>query len=192
MKMRQHLQLEPGRVYRTRDLHAWGANAPRLAKRLVEEGELVPLAHGLFVHPRRGRFGAAPPSDEETMRAFLDDTPFVFTGSDKWNALGLGATGVFATPLVYNTKRSGRFKLGGREFLLRRVAFPDNPPREWFVVDLLEHADQAGVARSNVAVALTRALGRGDFDRARLRDMAKRYGTKVTQALVDGALEAAA
>ena len=32
-----HPQLEPGRVYRTRALAAWGANAPRLAKRLVRE-----------------------------------------------------------------------------------------------------------------------------------------------------------
>jgi hypothetical protein len=40
--------LEPGRVYRTRELATWSANAPRLARRLVDEGALVPLAHGLF------------------------------------------------------------------------------------------------------------------------------------------------
>jgi hypothetical protein len=68
-----HPQLEPGRVYRTRDLSPWGANAPRLAKRLVREGALVQLAHGLFAHPRRGRFGVTPPGDEELMRAFLDE-----------------------------------------------------------------------------------------------------------------------
>jgi hypothetical protein len=43
--------LEPGRVYRTRDLAIWSANATRLATRLVEQGKLVPLAHGLFAHP---------------------------------------------------------------------------------------------------------------------------------------------
>lgn len=59
--------LEPGRVYRTGDLAAWSTNAPRLARHLVEQGALVPLAHGLFVHPRRGRFGLVPPVDKEVI-----------------------------------------------------------------------------------------------------------------------------
>jgi hypothetical protein len=176
--------LEPGRVYRTRDLTAWGINAPRLAKRLVREGKLLPLAHGLFAHPKRGRFGAVPASDKELMRAFLEGTPFVFTGSEHWNALGLGTTAVFAAPLVYNTKRSGTFDFGGRRFVLRRVAFPENPPPEWFVVDLLEHADQAGASRGELSASLAQALARGTFNRERLLEMAKRYATKTTQALI--------
>lgn len=180
--------LEPGRVYRTRDLSAWGANAPRLAKRLVREGQLVRLAHGLFARPKRSRFGMAPPSDEELMRAFLDDSPFVFTGPERWNALGLGATALFAQNLVYNQKRSGTFDLGGRRFLLRRVAFPENPSPEWFVVDLFEHAGQAAVAPEGLEAALVRELRRGAFDRARLRDMATRYGTKATSRRIEAAL----
>jgi hypothetical protein len=176
--------LDPGKVYRTRDLKRWSANAPRLAKRLVESGELVALAHGLFAHPKRGRFGTVPPSDEEMLRAFLDDSPFVLTGPDRWNALGLGTTAVFAEPLVYNQKRSGRFVLGGRAFQLRRVAFPETPTPEWYVVDLLEHADQAGAARSDVANALARALVSGRFDRDRLRTTAARYATRATRELL--------
>ena len=187
-----HPDLQPGRVYRTRDLAPWGANAPRLAKRLVREGSLVPLAHGLFAHPKRSRFGAVPPADEELMRAFLDGAPFVFTGPDRWNELGLGSTALFAAPLVYNTKRSGTFELGGRRFVLRRVAFPERPPREWYAVDLLEHADEAGASRSEVAAALARAVGRGSFDREQLRAMAQRYGTKATQAVVESALRSGA
>ena len=183
--------LEPGRVYRTRELKAWGINAPRLAKRLVRERKLVPLAPGLFAHPKRGRFGAVPPSDEELMRAFLEGAPFVFTGPDRWNALGLGTTAVFAAPLVYNTKRSGTFDFGGRRFELRRVAFPENPPPEWFVVDLIEHADQAGASRSELASSLAKALARKTFSRNRLTEMAKRYATKSTQALVSSISDAA-
>ena len=41
------------------------------------------------------------------MRTFLDGGPFVFTGAERWNALGLVSTAAFAAPLVYNTKRSG-------------------------------------------------------------------------------------
>lgn len=182
-------ELEPGRVYRTRDFAAWSANPPRLAKRLVREGALLPLAHGLFAHPKRSRFGVVPPSDQELMRAFLEGAPFVFTGPDRWNALGLGTTAVFVAPLVYNTKRSGTFAFGGRSFVLRRVAFPDNPPPEWFVVDLIEHAAQAGASPSDLAFSLARALSRHAFDPNRLFDMATRFGTKATQAHVVSAIE---
>lgn len=183
-----HPTLEPGRVYRTRELRAWSANAPRLAKRLLQEGRLRQLASGLYAHESISRFGAVPPTDHEIMRGFLDGGPFVFTGPDRWNALELGTTAVFATPLVYNTKRSGTFELGGRPFRLRRVAFPENPPLEWFVVDLIEHADEAGASRADLQSALSRALARNRFDRDRLREMAERYGTRVTRVLVDSAL----
>lgn len=184
-----HPALRPGRVYRTRELSRWGANAPRLAKRLVREGKLTPLAHGLYAHPRRGRFGVVPPRDEEVMRAFLDRSPFVFTGPDRWNALGLGTTALFSAPLVYNAKRSGTFELGGRRFVLRRVAFPEKQTPEWFVVDLFENARSAGASREAMAEALERAVARGSFDPGRLRDAARRFGTRRTQALIEKALE---
>lgn len=186
-----HPMLEPGRVYRTKELASWGANAPRLARRLVGEGVLVPLAHGLYACPKRGRFGVVAPSDEAIMKAFLEGSPFVFTGPERWNALGLGATAVFASVLVYNTKRSGRFELGGRAFELRRVAFPHPPTPEWFVVDLFENAGSAGVSPTKLAHALTRALGRGAFDSKRLREMSDRFGRQSTRALIHDAIRAA-
>jgi len=109
---------------------------------------------------------------------------FVFTGPERWNALGLGTTALFAAPLVYNTKRSGTFDLGGRRYVLRRVAFPRRPVPEWFVVDLFENADRVGASREELAKALTRTVARGAFNRKRLSEMAQRYGTRRTQALV--------
>jgi hypothetical protein len=53
---------------------------------------------------------------------------------------------------------------------------------------LFENADRAGASRAELATALTRALGRGTFKRERLREMAKRYGTKATQALVEASI----
>ena len=185
-------ELEPGRVYRTRDFAPWSANPPRLAKRLVREGSLVRLTHGLFAHPIQGRFGAVPPSDQELLRAFLDGGPFVVTGPARWNALGLGATAMFATPLVYNTKRSGVFDLGGRTFILRRVAFPDEPTAEWFLVDLFEHADQAGTSKAELTERLRRALAAGRFDPVRLQAAAATYGSKDIRARIASALPSAA
>src|SRR5204862_2670747 len=135
-------------VYRTRELSAWGANPTRLAKRLLREGQLRQLAHGLFYSPQTSRFGPVPPDDVAILRAFLGDDAFVITGPPRWNALGLGATALFSATLVYNEKRSGEFRLGGRRFLLRRVRFPKVPPPEWFVIDLIEQHDAAGSALS--------------------------------------------
>jgi hypothetical protein len=191
MSVAPNLALKPGRVYRTRDLSRWGANAPRLAKRLVREGKLTPLAHGLYAHLRKGRFGAVPPRDEELMRGFLDGGHFVFTGPDRWNSLGLGTTGLFAAPLVYNAKRSGTFNLGGKRFVLRRVAFPEKPTPEWYVVDLFENAKCAGASPEALADSLRRAMARGAFDPERLRETARRYGTRRTQALVESSLRTA-
>jgi hypothetical protein len=188
MRPATKVPLRLGRVYRTREFAAWSKNTPRLVKRLVRDGALVPLAQGLYVHPRKGRFGSAPPGDAELMRSFLGERSFVFTGSDRWNALGLGTTAVSPVVLVYNKKRTVKVRLGGRPFDLRRVAFPEKPCKEWFVVDLLENADQAGASRAELAEALTRAASHGTFNTARLREMAERYGTRRTQKLVGGAL----
>lgn len=181
-------RLQGGRVYRTRDLARWGANAPRLAQRLVRAGVLVQLAHGLFFHPEKSRFGNVPPHDHELMRAYLGGAPFVFTGAEQWNALGLGTTAVHAMSFVYNTKRTGMVKLGGRRFLLRRVQFPKSPSAEWFVVDLLDHAGQAAASREELGAALERAVARGAFRRKRLVEMAEQYGSKATQAQVTRAV----
>ncbi len=170
-------KLQPGRVYRTRELARWSANAPRLAQRLVRDGLLVPLAHGLFFHPETSRFGPVPPTDQALMRGYLGGSSFVLTGSERWNALGLGSTAVQAITLVYNRKRTGTVELGGRRFVLRRVDFPKDPAAEWFAVDLLDHAEQAAMSRDELARGLDGSVRRGVLDRERLFAMAARYGT---------------
>jgi hypothetical protein len=182
-------ELEPGRAYRTRDLRQWGKNPTRLARRLVKEGRLREAAHGLYYAPVATKFGPAPASDEELLRAFLVDEPFVVTGPPRWNALGLGSTAMFAVTLVYNTRRTGEVVLDGRRFLLRRVYFPESPTPEWFVVDLLQHHEMAGVSLSELREGLVETLRDERWDRERLREMAEIYGTRATLAIVDEALQ---
>jgi hypothetical protein len=181
-------QLEPGRAYRTRDLRQWSANPTRLARRLVYEGKLREAAHGLYYAPIPTKFGPAAAAGEELLRAFLGGEPFLVTGPPQWNALGLGSTAMFAVTLVYNTRRTGEVVLDGRRFLLRRVYFPEHPTPEWFVVDLLQHHDMAGVALSELCEGLVATLRLGRWDRERLREMAETYGTKATLGLVEDAL----
>ena len=180
--------LEPGRAYRTRELARWGKNPARLAQLLVREGKLREAAHGLYYAPVASRFGPAPVRDEALLRAFLGDEPFLVTGPPRWNALGLGSTAMFAATLVYNTRRTGEVTLDGRRFLFRRVYFPDPPTPEWFVVDLLQHHEMAGAALSELHRGLVATLRAGRWKSARLREMAARYGTKATLALVDACI----
>lgn len=112
------------------------------------------------------------------------------TGPERWNALGLGASAAFATQLVYNTKRSGEFTFAGRRFLLRRVAFPEHPSPEWFVVDLLQHAEQAVADRDDLTTALASAPRDRRFAIERLRSMAKEYGFLDKQARVASEMDA--
>jgi hypothetical protein len=177
-------EFKPGRVYRTRELRRWSANPTRLAKRLVHEGKLRQAAHGLFYVPVPSRFGSAPPSETEILRAFFGGSLFIISGPPKWNILGLGATAMFASTLVYNTKRTGEFTFDGRRYLLRRVLFPENPPPEYFVVDLLQQHDMAGVSLAQLERGLVATLNNGRWNRNVLLEMADRYGTKATLALV--------
>lgn len=177
-------ELQANLVYRTKQFAQWGKNPSRLVQRLVEEGQLRELAHGLYYAPGKGRFGVVPPRDDELLRAFLETDDYVLTGPPAWTALGLGATAMFARALVYNRKRSGEFELGGRTFLLRRVAFPANPPREWFAIDLIEHQEMAGVAAAALAAGLVREVRERRLDPAVLAEMATAYGTQATLALV--------
>ena len=174
-----------GRVYRTRDLARWSTNPTRLANQLVERGLLQRLAHGLYLHPDQSKFGPVPPTDQALLRAFLGGSPFVLTGPEVWNALGLGTTALHADTLVYNTKRSGTFQLGGRTYRLRRVAFPRTPSREWFVVDLLEHAAEAGVSRRELLDPIRTALDSGRLDADRLGVLASRYGSRTVRILLE-------
>ena len=186
------MKLTAGRVYRTADLERWSANPTRMAERLVATGELRKLRHGLYYRPQMSKWGAVPPAREEVLRAVLKNSPFLVTGSGVWNALGLGSTAVFASPLVYNRRLSGETKIGAFRFAFRRVRFPVPANTEWFVIDLIQNRAMAGLDIETLGQTLRSALRNGRFDALRLQRMAVEYGTRETQSLVVDAISSAA
>ena len=124
------------------------------------------------------------------MRAFLDGAPFVFTGPEQWNALGLGTTAVFATPLVYNGRRSGNVQS-------RRAALRPPPrrlpgPPDARVVCRRPSRERRGRGGIPGMIWAMRWRGhwRGDaLDRQSLHEAARRYGTRRTQDVVERAVE---
>lgn len=186
------VDLDAGKVYRTKELRRWSCNPTRLAEMLVRQGELTRLRHGLYYRPERSRWGTVPPGRDEILRAFFDGNPYLVTGSTAWNGLGLGSTAVFAVPLVYNTTRTGDVEIAGKKFSLRRVRFPEDPSLEWFVVDLMRNREMAGVDLAMLERNLAHAIRAKRFDQRRLSSMASVYGTREVQEAVHRSIAAAA
>lgn len=190
MTTRVNPTLEPGGVYRPKDFASLAKNPTVVLERLVEEGKLERLGYGLYHCPREGRFGPRPPDDGALLTAFLGGRDYVLSGPTFWNALRLGTTGVASTPLVYNDVRSGALKVGRRTFRFRRVRFPRRPTREWYAVDLLNHAPQAGAAAPDLLGPLAAALAANALDRSAFFAALDEYGTRTTKNLVAEQLSA--
>lgn len=160
--------LEQGKVYRRDEL-----GGVALLRSMLDGGELMSVGSGLYACPKASRFGNVPPTESALISALLRGEPFVVTGPEKWNALGLGTTAVFARALVYNRKRTEVVKLGSRTFDLREVRFPEEPTEEWYALDLLEHASSMGASATELAAVLRRKVERGRFGRAALLSASK-------------------
>ena len=122
------------------------------------------------------------------MGGFLKGRPFIFSGPEQWNSLGLGSTAMFTAQLVYNHVRSGEVTLGGRRFVLRRVAFRESPSPEYFAVDLIKNHRKAGVSLEVIRTKLASAVAEGRLRRSHLRREARRFGTKAALECVEEAI----
>jgi len=139
--LKQHLK--QGEVYRRADLEAWSSAVDRHLKQLVEAGVLVKLSGGLYLCPKKTSFGVAPADDETLVRAFLKDHRFMLTSPNLYNSLGLGTTQLYSETVVYNHKRHGVFKLGGRKFrFAMKPYFPYKPTEEFLLVDAVNNLSQ--------------------------------------------------
>jgi hypothetical protein len=169
MSARAELQrhLRPGQVYRRKDLARWSTAVDRHVRELVDEGRLEKVSTGVYMVPRQTRFGKAPAKAEKLVKTFLGDDRFLMVSPNAFNGLGVGTTQLYNEPVVYNRKRHGRFKLGGRTFDFRmRPSVPRKLTQEVLLVDLLHNVDRLAEDRARV---LPRALARArQMDRARL------------------------
>lgn len=135
-------RLKPGKVYRRADLEAWSKAVDRHLAFLTKEGALQRLSGGLYYWPKTGAFGVLPPDDRELVRTFLKDDEFLITSPNDYNRLGVGTTQLYNKRVVYNHKRHGEFRLGGRVFTFyAKHRFPKKLSDEFLLVDLLNNLD---------------------------------------------------
>lgn len=167
--------MRPGRVYRRQDLSGLTTAVDRDLKTLVESGEVRKLGYGLYCRPKKNVIGDTPPDDRELVRAFLKTEDFLLTSYNHFTNLGLGLTQVYNTALVYNHKRSGEFRLGGKRFQFRLVpAYPKTLSKEYLLVDLMNHLrelpDDISAVRRNLKYEIK------EYDLARVSECLRLYG----------------
>lgn len=144
-------QLREGEVYRRAELARWSNAVDRHLLQLQEEGFLKKLSGGLYYRPKQSAFGATPAADEALVQAFLKDHRFLLTSPNLYNTLGLGTTQLYNETVVYNHKRHGRYKLGGRTFRFAvKPHFPAKATEEFLLVDVVNNLDQLAEDRDEL------------------------------------------
>jgi hypothetical protein len=185
--LKKHLR--PGQVYRRRDLARWSNAVDRHVRLLLDEGRLEKVGAGLYMAPRKTRFGLAPASPEKLVESFLGDDRFLMVSPNAYNSLGLGTTQLYNEPVVYNRKRHGRFTLDGRRFDFRmRTSVPAVLTEELLLVDLLHNLEHLPERKADV---LPRALARArEMDEKRLAKAVKDFGSARARRLLEPVLSA--
>ena len=169
-------RLRPGQVYRRKDLARWSNAVDRHLRELVRKGRLEKVGSGLYMTPRKSRFGTVPANAKKLVKTFLGDDRFLLVSPSAFNGLGVGTSQLYNEPVVYNRKRHGRFKLDGRMFDFRmRASVPSKLGEEVLLVALLHNLDRLPEDKARV---LPRALARARaMDRARLARAVRDFGS---------------
>lgn len=184
-ELRKHLK--HGRVYRREDLAKWSNAVDRHIKQLMALRELVKLSPGMYLRPKKTVFGEAPADDTSLVAAFLKDNRFLITSPNAYNALGVGTTQLYNETVVYNHKRHGRFKLGGRRFEFRRKpSFPKKMTEAFLLVDLMNNLEQ--LAEDQQAVVSRVKEKSEQLDGKSLQNAAHEFGTVRTRRFFDNVI----
>jgi hypothetical protein len=185
-RLKRHLR--QGQVYRRKDLARWSNAVDRHVRELVDEGCLEKVSGGVYMVPRKTRFGDAPAKPEKVVEAFLKDDRFLMVSPNDYNKLGVGTTQLHNEPVVYNRKRHGRYELDGRVYDFRlRPSMPAQLTQEVLLVDLLHNLKRLPEDEAKV---LPRALARARaMDRTRLNRAVRDYGSARARRLLEPVLE---
>ena len=172
--------LVPGQVYRRSDLVTLSSNVDRHLAKLISEGRLKKLSHGLYSSPKETEFGEAPPEEFSLLKTFLKDDHFVVYGLSLFNTLQLGTTQMYNERIVFNRKRVGEFTLGKRTYTFHRWReAPKELTSEFLVIELLNRLEQLAEDHDSILARLREKLSQ--FNQRKLKYAASHYGTLSTQ-----------
>lgn len=176
-------QLQPGGVYRRKDLAAQSRAVDRDLQRALDAGQLYRAAQGLYYAPIKTLFGDAPPDDHALIGKFLEDRHFLLLNPSFYNSLRLGTTQLYNKTLVYNHKRHGLFRLDNREYDFRvKHRFPEELSVEFLWIDCLNNLDELAEDQDVIVRNARKSLDR--FDSPALREALVDYGSAATRRMV--------
>ena len=136
--LRKHLK--PGKVYRRSHLTKLSTSIDRHLQELTKTQELQKIAYGIYYCPIKRSFGNVPPKDSDIIKTFLKSNDFLLFSLNAYNLLDLGTTQLYNKCVVYNHKRHGRIKLGGKIFHFHlKHKFPKKISKEFLLIDLLNN-----------------------------------------------------
>ena len=183
-------RLRPGQVYRRQQLARLSASVDRHLGQLLIEGRLERVARGLYMVPRKTRFGRAPAKPEKLVEGFLGSDRCLIVSPNAVNGLGVGTTQLYNEPVVSNCKRHGRYKLAGQTYDFRmRATVPARLSQEILLVDLLHNLERLA---EDAAEILPRALIRAQMmDKKRLARAVRDVGSARAKRLLASVLKAA-
>jgi hypothetical protein len=125
------------------------------------------------------------------VEAFLRDDRFLLASPNAYNRLGVGTTQLYDKTVVYNHKRHGDFRLGGRTFAFRvKPSFPRSLTKEFMLVDLVNNVDQLAESKQEVLARVIEKAASCDF--RRLERATRNYGNVQTKKFFANALKPAA
>lgn len=176
-------QLQPGGVYRRKDLAAQSRAVDRDLQLALGAGLLHRAAQGLYYAPIKTPFGDAPPDDRALVGKFLEDRHFLLLNPSYYNSLRLGTTQLYNQTRVYNHKRHGQFTLGNRTYDFRvKHRFPDALSIEFLWVDCLNNLNELAEDPDAIVRNARKSLDR--FDSPALHLALTEYGSAATLRLV--------
>lgn len=168
-------RLRPGQVYRRADLARMSNAVDRHLRQLLDEGRLVKAAPGLYMVPKKTRFGDAPADTSKLVAGFLKDDRFLMVSPNDYNGLGVGTTQLYNETVVYNGKRHGQFELDGRPFDFRRKSFfPNEASAEFLLVDLVNNVKR--LAEDQEAVMEHARARAKEMDPSALKSAVEKFG----------------
>jgi len=180
-ELKKHLKR--GDVYRRSDLTQWSNAVDRHVEELVKNGTLQKLSTGMYYYPNESVFGNTPPDEQTLVRSFLKDDYFLVTSPNDYNSLGVGTTQLYNKRVVYNHKRHGEFKLGGKTFaFVAKHRFPKKVTPEFLLVDLVNNLDN--LAEDSEFVLKNVSVKVKTMDLKKLKRAVKEYGSARAKSLL--------
>ena len=172
--------LKPGKVFWRANLQDWSNSIDRHLQLLVKDGTLEKLARGLYYVPKQTAFGKAPPEERGLISTFLKDNRFLIMSPTDYNVLGVGTTQLYNTHRVYNRKRNGVFRLGGRKFnFVMKSYVPATMTREFLLVDLTNNLRHLAEDQQSLLDNIKSKVKK--LNKRRLKRLVSNFGTAGTK-----------